>query len=171
MGLIRKTLSVGTLGVVSFRSKKERLRRAERSQGDAEASLQEEHAARLTAESRITRAEKRVKRASAESGRSAKRLERSERRSRRHRRSETTRDVLSGVEPIVRSGIESARSASADAAERSRRAGRRAGKAARRSTRRAKVAASSATEAAAPHIASVAARAGEAIDHLTGHDS
>ena len=47
----------------------------------------------------------------------------------------------------------------------------RAGKAAKRSVRRAKVAASSATEAAAPHVASVAARAGEAIDHLTVHDS
>src|SRR5687768_11080708 len=39
MGLIRKTVSVGTLGLVSFRSKKEKLRRAEFSQHDAEAAL------------------------------------------------------------------------------------------------------------------------------------
>src|SRR6476660_3502317 len=50
MGVMRKTLSVGTLGVVSFRSKKERLRRAERSQRDAEAFLEAEHAARVAAE-------------------------------------------------------------------------------------------------------------------------
>ena len=54
MGLIRKTLSVGTCGVVSFRSKKERLRRAERSQHDAEASLIGEHAARVAAEGRVS---------------------------------------------------------------------------------------------------------------------
>ena len=163
MGLIRKTLSVGTFGVVSFRSKKERLRRAERSQRDAEASLDEEHAARLVAEGRVSGSEKRVKRASAQAAHAGRRLERSKRRSRRHRKSETTRDVLAAVEPIVRSGIENVRGASTDAAERSRRAGRRAGKAATRSMRRAK-------EEAAPRVASVAARAADVIDHLAGPD-
>ena len=52
MGLIRKTMSVGTLGIVSFRSKKERLQRAERSQQGAEEALEREHAARLSAEVR-----------------------------------------------------------------------------------------------------------------------
>ena len=72
MGVIRKTLSVGTLGLVSFRSKKERLRRAERSQHHAEASLLEEQAARIAAEARITAAEKRVKQASADAAHAAK---------------------------------------------------------------------------------------------------
>lgn len=159
MGFIRKTLSVGTFGVVSFRSKKERLRRAERSQRDAEASLDDEHAARLAAEGRISGSEKRAKRASAQAAHAGRRLERSNRRSRRHRKSETIGDVLGAVEPIVRSGIDHVQGASADAAERSRRAGRRARKAATRSMRRAK-------EGAAPHAASVAARAADAIDHL-----
>jgi hypothetical protein len=65
MGMIRKTMSVGTLGLVSFRSKKEKLRRAERSSRKAETALEAEHAARVSAESRITAAEKRVKHARA----------------------------------------------------------------------------------------------------------
>src|SRR6266404_2065672 len=111
MGVIRKTLSVGTLGLVSFRSKKERLRRAERSQRQAEASLLGEQAARIAAESRIAAAEKRVKHASADAAHAAKRLEQSKRRSRRRRKGAIVGEVLAGMEPIVRSGVESARSA------------------------------------------------------------
>ncbi len=163
MGMIRKTLSVGTLGVVSFRSKNERLRRAERSQHDAEASLEGEHAARVAAEDRVSGSEKREKRASAHAAQAGRRLERSKRRSRRHHKSEATRDVLAAVEPIVHSGIDDIRDASTHAAERSRRAGRRARKTATRSMRRAK-------ESAAPHAASVAARAADVLDHLTAPD-
>ena len=72
MGVIRKTVSVGTLGMVSWRSKKERLRRAEKSQRRAEISLTEEHKARVNAEERISAAEKRVKKASAEATHAAK---------------------------------------------------------------------------------------------------
>jgi hypothetical protein len=67
MGMVRKTVSIGTLGLVSFRSKKEKLRRAERSQRDAEARLESEHAARVDAED------------------TTKRLQRSRRRDRRRR--------------------------------------------------------------------------------------
>ena len=119
MGLIRKTLSVGTLGTVSFRSKKERLRRAE-------ASLEREHAARSAAEARIGDAESRVKRASAEAASASRRLERSKRR--RRRNAETVGDVISGLEPMIRT-------ARADVTERGRRAGRRGRKAAKRSLR------------------------------------
>ena len=110
MGLIRKTLSVGTFGVVSFRSKKEKLRRAERSQHDAEASLEEEHAARVAAEDRVSGSEKRAKRASAQAAHTAKRLERSKHRNRRHHKSETTRDVLEderfrGLDRARRAGL------------------------------------------------------------------
>ena len=48
MGMIRKTLSVSTLGLISFRGKKERLERAERAQRNAEESLEREHVARLS---------------------------------------------------------------------------------------------------------------------------
>jgi hypothetical protein len=170
MGLIRKTLSVGTLGLVSFRGKKERLRRAERSQREAEVSLQTEHSARVAAEGRISRAEKRVKQASAEAELAAKRLAQSKRRSRR-RKGETMGEVIAGLEPIVRSGVESARNARSDATERSRRAARRARKAAKRSLRRAKATASSAKDAAAPHAERLATRAGGVIEQLTSHDS
>lgn len=156
MGLIRKTLSVGTFGVVSFRSKKERLRRAERSRRDAEASLDEEHAARLVAEGRVSGSEKREKRARAQAAHAGRRYERSNRRSRRHRKSETMGDVLAAVEPVVHSGIDNVRGASTHATERSRRAGRRARKATTRSMRRAKESA-----------ASVAARAADVVDHLS----
>jgi hypothetical protein len=162
--MIRKTLSVGTFGVVSFRGKKERLRRAERSQREAETSLHDEHAARVVAEAESATAHKQVKGAVAHSVSAGRRLERSKRRNRRRRKGETARSVVAGVEPIVRSGLQNARTASVDTAARSRRASRRAGKAATRSLRRAK-------EAAAPHVASVAARVGEAIEHATAEDS
>jgi hypothetical protein len=164
MGLIRKTMSVGTFGVVSFRSKKERLRRAERSQHNAETSLHDEHAARMAAEERVSGSKKREKRASAQAAHAAKRLERSKHRNRRHHKNETVGDVLAAVEPIVHSGIDNLRGASTETAERSRRAGRRTRKAAARSMRRAK-------ENAAPHAASVAARAADVIEHLTTQDS
>ncbi|MBK5222510.1 MAG: hypothetical protein JJE52_06490 [Acidimicrobiia bacterium] len=63
MGVIRKTLSIGTLGLVSFRSKKERLRRAEGELADAERELEKEHKARDEADSRVESALKRAKRA------------------------------------------------------------------------------------------------------------
>lgn len=162
MGLIRKTLSIGTLGVVSFRSKKEKLQRAE-------TSLEHEHAARVAAEARIANAEKRVKRARSEATRATKRLDK--RKQRRHRTSEHVTDALAGVGPAVRSGIDSTHGTRVEVAERSRRAGRRAGKAAKRSLVQAKGVASAAKDVAAPHAASVAARAEEMIDHLTSHDS
>ena len=79
MGLVRKTLSVATLGAVSFRGKKEKLRRAERALRDAEQDLARERSARETAERRIGAAEERVKQATAEASHAAKRLEKVER--------------------------------------------------------------------------------------------
>jgi hypothetical protein len=128
MGLIRKTLSIGTLGTVSFRSKKERLLRAERSQRRAEVSLEEEHEARTAAEVRGRKAARRVKHADAEA-------------------------------------------VYADAIERGRKAGRRARRAAKRSVRRAKDTAVSAKDAAVPAGERLVARATDAIEHLTAHDS
>jgi hypothetical protein len=63
VGLIRKTLSVSTLGIVDFRSKKEQLRRAEKAHRAARAELVGEQAARSTADQRIAAAEKRARQA------------------------------------------------------------------------------------------------------------
>jgi hypothetical protein len=157
MGLIRKTVSVGTLGVVPFRSKKEKLRRAERARLEAEDALEREHSAREEAEVRIAAAEKRVKNAIAEASRTAHRLEKVKRH--RRRRAAALTDALAGAEPIVRSGVRTARSAGSDAAKRGRKAGRRARKAAARATTATK-------ETVAPRAEKVAAKIGEAIEHL-----
>ena len=131
MGLIRKTASVGTLGLVSFRSKKEKLRRAEFSQHDAEAALEREHEARLEAEVRSIAAEKREKHAMAEATRVKRKSDK--RRGRRSHKTDRLAGLVAGAEPIVRSGMETAAHAGHDAAERGRKIGRRARKAAKRS--------------------------------------
>lgn len=138
MGLMRKTLSVSTLGIVPFRSKKEKLRRAERSQRGAETALEREKLGRVAAEARVAVAEKRVKHTSAEAAQAAKRLEQAKRRSRRAGKAERLGELISSAEPIVRSGMETARDAGSGAVERGRRAGRQAGKAAKRAARDAK---------------------------------
>jgi hypothetical protein len=148
MGMIRKTMSIGTLGLVSFRSKKEKLRRADRARRDAEATLEHERAARVNAEQRIDAAEKRVKHASAAAAHAARQLERTKKRRRRDRKVETIAELRAGVEPLVRSGIEGARHARADATKRGRRAGRKARKAAKKSLRRAREAAATTATAA-----------------------
>ena len=177
MGLVRKSLSVATLGVVSFRSKKEKLRRSERSRQDAEALLEHEHAARVAAEARIADAKKRVKVAIEDAAHARKQLDQSKRRERRARKAERAQLVAS-AEPIVRSGVESARHAGKEAAVRGRRARKRARKAvdasarkldksARRSMKKAKATASATREQVAPAVTRLTERAGERIDQLT----
>jgi hypothetical protein len=156
MGLIRKTCSIGTFGIVPYRSKKEKLRRAERARLAAEAALQREHQAREAAEVRIAAAEKRVKQSIAEAARTAHRLEKVKRH--RRRRTAALTEVLASAEPIVRSGVQTARSAGGDAAERGRKAGRRARKAAMKATAATK-------EAVAPRAEKVASKIGDAIEH------
>ena len=131
MGLVRKTMSVGTLGLVSFRSKKEKLRRAEFSQHDAEAALEREHEARLTAEVRSIAAEKRVQKAKAEAARANRKADK--RGGRRRHKSDRLAGLVAGAEPMVRSGVETAIHVGHDAAQQGRKVGRRARKAAERS--------------------------------------
>src|SRR3954464_5317711 len=95
VGMIRKTLSVSTLGLVSFRSKKERLARADRQRRKAEQELDREHTSRLLAESRIAVAEHRLKRATDEAERASKQLERSKR---NDRRAELVRDLVQEIQ-------------------------------------------------------------------------
>jgi len=149
MGLIRKSLSVGTIGLVSFRSKKERLQRAERSQRRAETSLAEEHEARTAAEARAGRAERRARRATVKAELKSKRRHRNGRRGRHSESAHPLADALAGAEPIIQRTIESAVTGSTHVAAETRRAGRRARK------------------AAAPHVEALANRASEAMKHTS----
>jgi hypothetical protein len=171
MGLVRKTLSVGTLGLVSFRSKKEKLRRADRARYDAEIALEQEHAAREAAELRVAAAEKRVKHTAAEAARSTRQLEKekkAKKATRRARRRAAMSELLAGSEPIVRGGAEAVRSAGSDAAKRGRKAGRRARKAAKRATDATRDRAATVTkDVVVPRVEQAAAKLGETIEELT----
>jgi hypothetical protein len=156
MGLIRKTLSVGTLGIVSFRSKKEKLQRAEQSRHDAETALEREHAARVSAEAISIAAQKRAKRAKAEGAHDERKRARKAKRRGRHghttdQLAERGRKVSRGAQKAAklaaieakiaakRSAIEAKEAAkrgrklSSETAERGRKAGRRARKVAQHS--------------------------------------
>lgn len=158
MGLIRKTVSIGTLGAVSFRSKKEKLERATRSRHEAEVALEEEHGAREAAETRVGRAENRLKRARVEAERNAHELAKAKRKAkRRSRRRAGFSELLAGSEPIVRDGADAVRSATTDAVERSRKGGRRARKAAAKATVATK-------DAVTPQVEKLAAKVRESLD-------
>ncbi len=101
VGMIRKTLSVGTLGMVSFRSTKEQLRRAERARWSAERDLEREHDARLAAETRVSKAERRLQHAADAARQATERLEQSRSKRRRHR-SERVRKWAESAEPAGR---------------------------------------------------------------------
>jgi hypothetical protein len=75
MGIIRKTASISTLGLVKFRSKKDRLRRAESARRTAADDLAAEQAARTAAEDRVAAAEKRARQAELEALHEAKRAD------------------------------------------------------------------------------------------------
>jgi hypothetical protein len=160
MGMIRKTISIGTLGTVSFRSKKEKLERATRSRHEAEVALEEEHGAREVAETRVGRAEKRLKRARAEAERNAHELAKVKRKAKRRSRSRRRTgigDLLASSEPIVRDGADAVRSATTDTVKRSRKSGRRARKAATK-------AAVATKDAVTPHVEKLATKVRESID-------
>ena len=72
MGIIRKTASISTLGLIKFRSKKERLRRAEAAHRSASDDLAAEQAARGAAEQRVAEAERRARHAELEALHEAK---------------------------------------------------------------------------------------------------
>jgi hypothetical protein len=165
MGVVRKTLSIGTLGVVSFRSKKEKLRRADRSRREAELALEQEHGAREAAETRVAAAEKRVKHATAEAARNAQRFEKVKR---RNRRRAALAELVHDSEPAVRSGADAVRSAGTDAAKRGRKAGRKAGRRAQKAGRKAAARATAVTkDVVVPTVEKVATKLGESIDELS----
>lgn len=126
MGVIRKTASVGTLGLVNFRSKKEKLRRAE-------SALDAEHLARSVAESGFARVESELRRLSKAEVKASKQLARL-RRSRKVRKADRLTSMLSSAQPVVRDGVETAKTAMGKAAVQGRKHGKRARKAAKRAS-------------------------------------
>jgi len=189
MGIIRKTASVGTLGIISFRSKKERLRRSEKARASAEEALDTEHRARLVAEARGTVADKKVRRATVAAEKAARKLESARQKSGRSRKAKKLAALMATAEPLVRSGFESARSASHEAADRGRTRGRKARKSAKKAAKvmrkdaarlrkdagqsaehayqDIKAAARSAKDTVAPELEKAVHRASEKIDQLT----
>jgi hypothetical protein len=146
MGIIRKTVSISTLGIVPFRSRKELLKRAEKDRRAAEAELQREQAARLEADQRVTAAERRVRRAelvALHEGKVATKAKGKAGRGRRGRRrggertdraKEMLTDLVAAAQPVVE--------------EQAKEAGRRARKAAKASRKASRKAADVATERA-----------------------
>lgn len=127
MGVIRKTASIATLGVVNFRSKKERLARAER-------AAELEHHARQVAESGFARVEGELRRLTKAETKAARQLARL-RRNRKVRRADQLTRMLAAVQPQVHDGVETARHAVSEMADAGRKRGRKARKAAKRASK------------------------------------
>jgi hypothetical protein len=166
MGLVRKTLSISTLGLVSFRSKKERLRRAEADLDAANEDLEREHLARSGAEARIAAAEKRARSAELQTLKAAKDAAKLRGRKGARARSildrlgdaatsvgstvgEVVADAVEAAEPKVREGTRRARKRSAEARKQGRKAAKRARKQAK------------------PYVDKVSDKVSETVDALT----
>ncbi len=130
-------MSIGTLGLVNFRSKKEKLRRAERGMADALTARDAEHMARSVAESGFSKVEAELKRLSASEEKASKQLARLRKRSRNVRKADRLSGVIAGATPIMKDGMESARSTAQTMATHGRKHGRKANKAARTAAKRA----------------------------------
>ena len=139
MGIIRKTASISTLGLVNFRSKKEKLHRAER-------QLDAEQLARSVAESGFTTVSKELKRLSGNEAKAAKQLARL-RRSRKVRKAETLTTFLAAAQPVVKDSMQTMRKESA-------KRGRKAAKAARRTAKDLRATAESAVDTARTALSS-----------------
>jgi len=159
MGLIRKTLSVGTLGMVAFRSKTERLERADLARRRAQDALERADAARDDAVRRVATAEERAEHADAVAAKATRRLKRASKRGRRARNADRLARVVATAEPIVRSTLESAQTVGHEAAERGLVRGRRARKAAKRAANEARKSAAHAADEAKRVAAQTAAEA------------
>jgi hypothetical protein len=148
MGVIRKTLSVSTLGIVDFRSKKEQLRRAEKAHREARAELAGEQAARSAADQRIAAAEKRARQAELLALQQSKKADvaKGKRRDRRRAAASQAIDAIEGFvstnAPVVEERAKDlgrrGRKAAAKAAKRAEAAAARARKEARKQGKKAK---------------------------------
>ena len=163
MGLIRKTLSISTFGIVDFRSKKEQIRRAEKAQRAAQAELAGVEAARRVTDQRLAEAETRARKAELLALRQAK-LADEGKTSRRDRRHARRSDALEAIEGLVAS-------AGPAVEEQAKKLSRRGRKAAKKARKQAEAAADKASKQARKQgrrakakVEEVAASAGELVD-------
>ena len=165
MGIIRKTVSVTTLGIVPFRSKKEQLRRAQKAHRSAQAELVGEQAARASADKRIAAAEKRARQAELLALQQAKKADvatgkrRERRRAARAHAKETIEGFVSATTPVVEERAKDlgrrGRKAAAKATKRAEAAAEEARKRAQKQGRRARKKVIDLTEAATPKLESL----------------
>jgi hypothetical protein len=180
MGLVRKTLSIGTLGLVSFRSKKELLRRAETDLEAANAELERERLARDLAEGRISGAERRTRQAELETLAAAKQAAKLRGKKGKHARTlaERLSDAIDTADSKVQAGAEEAkvrgRRARKKAAKAAKEAKARSTKTAeeakvrgRKAAKEAKVRSSKATKQAKAALEDAKARADEYLEKVT----
>jgi hypothetical protein len=163
VGLIRKTLSISTLGIVDFRSKKEQIRRAEKAQRAAQAELAGVEAARAVTDARLAAAEKRAKNAEVVARQQAK-LAGEGKTKRRDRRRGSAAQALEAIEDLVSS-------AGPAVEEQAKKLSRRGKKAAKKARKQAEAAAATAQKQARKQsrrakakVSEVASVASELID-------
>lgn len=136
MGMIRKTLSIGTLGLVSFRGKSERLERAETNLGLVVRARDLEHAGRVEAEARAAAAQLQLKLAKREVAAARKQSSRLRKRGKRSRplagMGDAMASAVKSAEPAISSGVEAARVLTHDLAAGSQRVRRKTQRGGRR---------------------------------------
>ncbi len=133
MGIIRKSASIATLGIVNFRSKKELLRRAEKGKRAAEAELEREQTARAEADRRVSAAEKRVQKAELAALHEAQAATKAKAKGKRGRRGKHDRgamdrisDLVAAAQPVVETQAKEVGRRARKAAKASRKASRKA---------------------------------------------
>jgi hypothetical protein len=153
VGVIRKTLSISTLGIVDFRSKKELLRRAEKAQAAARAELIGEQAARAAADERVAAAERRARQAEALARQQVKKTEATKRRGRRKASVlETLESAASPLEARAKDLGRRGRKAAEKAAKHAEAAAEKARKQARKQAKRTKQKLDEVTDAATDFV-------------------
>ena len=116
MGLVRKTMSIGTLGLVHYRSADERaLRKAQKELGAANADLERERSARAEAEEGISRAQERAHAAEVEARKAARAASRH--RGRKGKKAQKNQTVLDRIGPMVEAAVDAVGGAVGDAVE------------------------------------------------------
>lgn len=163
MGIIRKTVSIGTLGIVPFRSKRELRRRAERDRQAATVELDRLQMARAVVDQRLTAAERRLHEAEKAAQRQTATAAAGKRPSRRARRrakhsspDRSARDVLvdlvAAAQPVAQDQAKAVGRRARKATAKAQAAAERAQREARQKGRRARARAREAQRAVAPHV-------------------
>ncbi|MEJ7764296.1 MAG: hypothetical protein WKF86_02260 [Acidimicrobiales bacterium] len=160
MGLVRKTLSISTVGLVSFRSKKEKLRRAEAEREVATAELLREQKARELAEHRVVTAEKKAHVAELLALKAAG----DARKASRKERSRKEKEPKGRLEDAMANASRRAKKARARAEAKAKEARARAEKEATRARRRAKKGVEATVGATGAAVAAAEERVKELID-------